>query len=1305
MDQTEPTKLLRTVNQSLDSLLLRDRAHVKSLLHRIQQRIRQHQPADQLLTTLQSSYLQALERSQKRSAANLTCTYPEDLPVSGKRGDIQKLIEENQVVIVCGTTGSGKTTQLPKIVLESGAGKTGRIGVTQPRRLAATGMARRVAEEMNTPYGKGVGCQVRFDDQTCDETVIKFMTDGILLAETGRDRNLLQYDCLIIDEAHERSLNIDFILGYIKNLLKTRTDLKIVISSATLDADSFSKFFDDAPVIEVEGRTYPVDDFFLPPGKDEDLSNQLVRAMRWINDVDTRGDVLVFLPGEREIRDAAKKLEGQHWNDVEILPLFGRLSMGEQQRVFKVGGRRRIILATNVAETSITIPGIHYVIDSGQVRLSRYNPRTQVQCLQIEQVSQASARQRRGRCGRVTDGICLYLYDEETLANSDPFTDPEIRRTSLAGVILQMDLLGLPPIDRFPLLDPPSPALVHEGYKALTDIGAIDEHRKLTPIGRDLAAFPVDPHLARMLVQAHKEGALPDVLILVAFLSMQDVRERPAEKAEAADLAHKQWVDPKSDFLTILNLWNFIEAERGAGASHGKLRRLCSKNFVNYRRVLEWTNLRRELEQSIRGRKWKLETGNLRPETRRASGRPAEAENSKQKTPNSERGTPNSDLIHRSLLAGLPANLGVKGEGSEFTGARDRRFFIFPGSALFKKPPQWVMTFALVDTARLYARTVAEIDPAWLNDVAPHLCKSVYKRPVWNGTNGFVYAKESIVSGGLQLINERRVHYGPINPEEARKIFIRDGLVPGDLITRGGWLKLHQEMLDEIHSMEEKVRRPGALLDTEAIFDHFDQLIPPEVYSVQTLETWIRDTHTRIAMRIEDAQYKQSVSVSSQEFPRDVTFHNEQFQLLYTHEPGDELDGVAVVCPSDKLSSLPEWATDWLVPGRLEEKVAALLRTLPKNLRTRIAPISLTAKTFTHASLEEKPQKSLVDALVDSLQQTHQLPVDANDFRPDALPADLNMKVIETHNDEIVQIHSTVTQQHRQAAKLTENESAFASWIHPPQTQWPCDELPETVIGDTAQKPVGHPALSAQPEGVGTRVFISETDAWHAHRAGLTALFRIEQADQVKYVEKRPPIHPLTQLSLAAIDSDFLTDFFDAVIFCALTEDNTLEIRDADTFAARADEARGTLYETASKLAQILTRMLELRDKAASTLDPTGDAQYDIEMQLAFLFRPGFLQTAEVFDRLPRYLKAVNLRIERLQHNPEADAKKMAEVEPFQNQLNDKLLACDHIASSHDLIECAMLLEEFRVNRFAPEIKTPVKASAKRLDQRFAALP
>ncbi|WP_168442022.1 ATP-dependent RNA helicase HrpA [Pontiella desulfatans] len=1304
MNQPETKELLQKVKRSLDGVLLRDRAYLNSLMRRVRQCIHDGKPADKLVAKLRDAHAQALERAQKRAAVQLKCDYPDILPVSGKKNEILTLIKENQVVIVCGTTGSGKTTQLPKIVLEAGSGKTGRIGVTQPRRLAATGMARRVAEEMDSDYGKGVGCQVRFDDSTCDETVIKFMTDGILLAETQRDRHLQQYDCLIIDEAHERSLNIDFLLGYLKNLLDVRPDLKVVISSATLDAESFSGFFNDAPVIEVEGRTYPVEDFFLPGGKDEELSNHILRAMRWISDVDDQGDVLIFLPGEREIRDATKKLEGQHWKNTEVLPLFGRLSMGEQQRVFKVGGRRRIILATNVAETSITIPGIHYVIDSGLVRLSRYNPRTQVQGLQIEQVSQASARQRRGRCGRVTDGICIYLYDKDTLENSAQYTDPEIRRSSLAGVILQMDMLGLPPIDRFPLIDPPSSTLVNEGYKTLRDIGAIDDGRKLTQLGRDIAKFPTDPHLARMLVQAIDEGALTEILILVAFLSIQDVRERPTEKADAADLAHAQWKDPKSDFITILNLWNAIEDERGGGGSHGRLRRFCKKNFVNYRRVMEWRNLWQDLREQAR------ETLNSKSEARN------KAQNSKSKSlqhSNSEHSKIVSAFdmspsnleqyasIHRSLLAGLPANIGLKGEEREFCAARNRKFFIFPGSGLFKKPPDWVMTFSLVETTKLYARTVAEIQPEWVEAVAPHLCKAVYGNPAWDPDKGFVYAKESVISGGLTLRSGKNVHFGTVNPEEARKIFIREGMVPANLNTRGGWFKLHRQMLDDIQALEERIRRPGALLDHDAIYDHFDRVLPNDVHSVKTLEQWIRKSKARIAMRLKDATYPQSEPIHPEDYPDHLTFHGEDFHLIYTFDPGEELDGIALVCPTDKLAFLPDWAPDWLVPGWLEEKTNRLLRTLPKNLRTSIAPIDQTAKRFKHtcASVLERP---LLDAISAWLQQEFKLPVDASDFDESVLPECLRMKVIETRNDEIVRVHTSISEEHRLHVHRSGAESAFAKWTLPLGRVWPGGELPEFITSDDSQKTRGHPALTAEAGGVGRSVFLSQTDAEYSHRAGLAALFRLQQKDQVRYVEKRPPLTPMLQLTLSSIDSDFLGDLMDASIVEALTNDSRLGIRNGESFNERAAHARTILYETVDENAGLLTQMAEQREEivaATSNLSADFDTLHDLEMQLAFLFRPGFLRTLDVFGRYPRYLKAMQVRIQRIRNNPQADARKLLEIAPFQNRLNERLLESDDIAGAHGLLEFAMMLEEFRVNRFAPEIKTPLKVSTQRLEE------
>ena len=1284
------------MNSSLpDKLLAQDRRRIDALARKIKTRAQSGQPVERLERTLEQLKQEAQARAKKRADIKLKISYPDNLPISGKRDEIRQLIEKNPVVIICGTTGSGKTTQLPKMVLDAGLGKTGRIGITQPRRLAATGMARRVAEEMQTPYGKGVGCQVRFDDQTSDETIVKFMTDGILLAETQRDRLLTQYDCLIIDEAHERSLNIDFLLGYLKTILPRRPDLKVIISSATLDAEGFAAFFDDAPVIGVEGRTFPIEDQFLPPRQDEETPDHIARAVRSISEYDDEGDILVFLPGEREIRDAAKKLEGQKWPGTEILQLFGRLSMGEQQRVFKPGGRRRIILSTNVAETSITIPGIHYVIDTGQVRLSRYNPRTQVQRLQIEQVSQAAARQRRGRCGRITDGICVHLYDEETLENSAAYTDPEIRRTSLAGVILQMDLLRLPPVEEFPFIDPPQPSLINEGYKALFDIGAIDEQRQLTRMGRDITAFQLDPHLARMIIQAHKEGALNEMLTLTAFLSIQDVRERPAEKADAADLAHRQWADPTSDFLTILNLWNFIQQEKSSGTSNTRLRRLCQKNFINYRRVQEWINLRRELQQTVNELGWKKPLA--KPQSRKESSAPSRLERVERASERQPAIHP--DLIHRSLLSGLPANIGVKSESAEFTGARDRRFFLFPGSALFKNPPEWVMTFALVETTRLYARTVGAIDPVWVSQVAPHLCKKVYHRPYWKADKGFVYAEESIMSGGLRLVDGRRVHFGPINPPAAREIFIRDAMVPGNLNTRGGWLKLHRQMLDSIREDEEKLRRPGALLDEEAIFRHFDRVLPPDVYSVQTLEKWIRRTKARIAMRREEALFPQLDKLNPKDFPERISFGGQSFPLHYTFEPGDELDGVAVLCPSDKLNLIPEGATDWLVPGRLVEKVAALLRTLPKNLRMRLPSIEQTAKSFDHtcASVISRP---LTQVLAEFLQKNYSMPVDATDFQPSELPDDLQMKIVETNGEEIVGIHSTISDEHRRSLHRTGVEAAFAKWERPPRKGWPDDELSEQVTAEGPEQTPGWPALYAENRNIGICVCLSEIEARCTHRAGLVQLFRTAHADQVKYVEKRIPLNPFLQITLAAIDEHFAADLIDIAIADVLGED----IRDEATFKERAAEARGELYDAVAGFADELEGLLEQRQKIVDQLDALPEeARDDIDLQLGWLFRPGFLKTENLFGRLPRYLRAMRTRIERISNNPAADKSKMAEIEPFQNRLAELLLATDDLTRAYELNELAMMLEEFRINRFAPEIGTDGKISAKRLAEAFEA--
>ena len=1209
---------------------------------------------------------------------NLHIDYPSSLPVSLRREEIIQTIQNHQVVIICGTTGSGKTTQLPKMVYEADAREKQRIGITQPRRLAATGMAQRVAEETHSEVGQQVGVQVRFDNKTTEQTILKFMTDGILLAETRNDRTLQQYSALIIDEAHERSLNIDFLLGYIKTLLPKRPDLKIVISSATLDAESFSRFFDNAPVIQVEGRTYPVEDYFLPPTKEEELSQHITRAIQQLNEIDTEGDILIFLPGEREIRQTAEKLAGKRWPHTEILPLYGRLSMRDQQRVFKPGKNRRIIIATNVAETSITIPRIHYVIDSGLVRMSRYNPRTQVQGLQIEQVSQASARQRRGRCGRITDGICIYLYSEETLANSARFTDPEIRRTSLAGVILQMSLLKLPPIDRFPFIDPPQHNRIAEGYRTLTDIGAIDSKRSITPLGREMARMPIDPHLARMLLQARKEGMLQELFILTAFLSIPDVRERPTEKADAADRAHKQWAEPTSDFITILNLWKQIETDLGHRPSHTQLRKFCTQNFVNFRRVLEWRNLVSDLRTSAKELKWKLP--------------PHQPLDEISYTP-----------LHRSLLAGIPANIGCKSEDRSFEGARNRRFHIFPGSALFQKSPHWVMSFALVETTRLYARINAQFDPEWLTEIAPHLCKSVYDQPVWNAQNGFVYARETHFSGGLQITNGRRIHYGPINPPQAREIFIREALLKNDLQLDHPRIKPFLSLLWQVTTLEEKIRRPGMLLDAQNAYHCLDKQLAPTVYSRPALKEWL-DQNT-LDVKLEQIIFADREKINPQQYPDQLTLDDQTYSLIYTFDPGEKLDGIAWVVESNQLALIPLSAPDWLVPGWLPEKVERLLKTLPKQIRTALQPLSSVAQKF--AALPPSYDQPLTHALAHYLQQQHQQPVDPDDLKPDTLPPFLQMKIIEMKGEEIHAIHQKLDENDLQKSTQDRVKALFSKWELAPQKQWPGDELPPEVICSDRKKTRGYPALYAAPNGVGRRMYRFPIEADTEHQIALARLFRITHPDPVHYLEKRPPLATATQLELSMIDAHFFADLTDLAIIQSLTNNTTLTIRNPQQFQQQADQTRAELFETFEHVAQQMGELLTLRSEISALLETvhtSNEITEDIQLQLGFLFRPGFIRTPQLFQRYPRYLKALKIRLQRIRSNAQADLRKLAEIEPFIDRLSEKLLETETINQAHRLIEFAMFIEEFRVNRFAPEIKTPRKISAQRLEEIWQSL-
>jgi ATP-dependent helicase HrpA len=1205
--------------------------------------------------------------------------YPPELPISKHVGEIAGLVRDHQVVIVCGTTGSGKTTQLPKIMLESGRGRKGRIGCTQPRRLAANAMARRVASELNVPFGAEVGCKVRFDDHTSKNTAVKFMTDGILLAETRNDRALRQYDTLIIDEAHERSLNIDFILGYLKNLLKKRPDLRIVISSATLDAEQFSEFFGNAPVVEVEGRTYPIEDQFMPPDEDEELSAHIWRAVRHVSDLDRNGDILVFLPGEREIRDATNLLDGKKLPYTDILPLFGRLSLSDQQKVFNPGRNRRIILATNVAETSITIPRIQYVIDSGLVRLSRYNPRTRIQELQIEQVSQAGSRQRRGRCGRLRDGVCVYLYDEDLLTGSPEYTDPEICRTSLAGVILQMALLGLPRIEHFPLINPPNPTLVREGYRSLLDIGAIDPKGALTDIGRRLSRFQIDPHLARMICEAESRKVLPETLVIAAYLSIQDPRERPLDKQQAADQAHRQWHDPDSDFLGILKLWNMFQQER---TSNGALRRWCRRNFLNYNRVREWQNLYLDLWESA------SELDFMQDDM----------------VPQQVFDHYSPDLIHKALLSGLPANIGMwDQELLCYRGTRERKFFIFPGSGLFKRKPtaQWVMTCSLVETSRVYARQAAVIKPEWIEEIAPHLCKKIHDNVQWNPKAGFVYARERVTSGGLLIHNGRRVHYGPIDPVESRKIFIRDGLAPGDLQSKGKWLELHLRMLERIRRMEIKIRRPGSLLDPEAIYEHFEHLVPPEICSTNDFDEWLRANRVRAAMNLEDALLPQYHPVHFDDYPDELIFGGHPFRLNYFFDPGEQQDGIFLMVPEAEMNLLPPWALEWLVPGWLPEKIEFMTKSLPKELRIACNPLAEAVSEFCARLRDEtvSREQHLDSALAEYLSERARLPVQHGDFNTDQLPSYLKMRAAELNRDgKIVKYHDSLSGQGAYS-RLSAAVTGAADWISGKHTAWPPGDFPDEV--ELNGKTV-YPALVDEEMSVGRQLFLDEQEANSEHRAGLIRLFRLSEAQQIKFFERHVKLPRQLMLDLYQYDSSrrYEQDFSDMVIYDALTNGGTLPIRDAKTFELRKEKARENMVELAEERQTALSGFFELADSVKELLRkaPVGGegSSEDIQLELQFFFRPGFLTGDAVWNRYPRYLKALHLRAGRFIAAPFKDSDKLEQILPFQDRFDAAVQAVD-FDRSPGLYQFWLLLEEFRIQQFAPEVKPLEKASAERL--------
>jgi len=1280
--------LLHKLEQRISKLLIIDRVELENLARLIRKHTHADQAVEQLLDGLQQKLESAEKRCLKETADAINFSYPETLPISSRAADIKESIENNQVVIICGSTGSGKTTQLPKIALDLGQGRFGRIGCTQPRRLAATAMAKRVATELDVQCGEQVGFHVRFNRRISDNTVIKFMTDGILLSETQRDPDLLQYDTIIVDEAHERSLNIDFILGYLKQLKQRRPELKIIISSATLDAENFSEFFDNAPILTIEGRTFPVDDYFLPPNEDEELSAHIARAVRWVSDIDDRGDILVFLPGEREIRNAADMLEGRDIANTEILPLFGRLNMSEQQRVFAPGQQRRIILATNVAETSITIPNIHYVIDSGEVRISRYNPRNHIQGLQIEQVSQASAKQRRGRCGRVTDGVCVYLYSEETLADSPEFTDPAIRRTSLAGVILQMSILGLAKIEHFPFLDPPQSTLIREGYQTLRDINAIDKSGKITSTGRKIAALPLDPHLGRMIIDSYEREVLPEIIIISTFLSMQDPRERPLTRQAGADQAHLQWRDPRSDFIGILNLWNFIMKERAENPANNTFKRFCRNNFLSFLRVREWLNLTQDLTRSI------SELG--MPEIQILTHK---------------LGEPRYEKIHKSILAGVPANIGMyDSEEKIYIGTRSRKFYIFPGSTLHgkKPPPHWVMTFALVSTTRVFARQVAEIESEWLEDAAPHLCKSVYDKIKWDKQAGFVYAREMLSSGGLLIHEGRRIHYGSVRPVEAREVFIQDAMVYGRMISRDEWLQKHLKMIRDIKNLEEKIRRPDSMWDPDAVYEHFDKVLPEHVCSTKSLEKWLSESHADINIDIEDAMILQLSPVNANDYPDAISFSGHEFELRYSFDPGEPDDGVSIVSKPDELNLIPAWGLDWLVPGYLPEKIECMIKSLPKEQRRVCNPAAITAENFIEA-LDEKEifsEQPLTAALADFLCDATGSIIKPDDFDMEKLHESMFMKIAELDKDGYIRdFYRELPANLCSGSMLSAAVNGIGEWLVSGLQEWPDGDIPESITLPEGREV--YPALCAENDSVSRQIFMDQREAEFEHKHGIVKLFCLCHGQQVKYLKKSYKLSHQVQLALCMNDrkKQYEQDFIYSIILSALTNNGSCEIHTGDKFEGRAQAALQEMSLIAQKHLDALEQMLEQYEQIKALLGRTGDRAEnecaDVLQQLEFLFRPGFLTNETIWQHYPRYLRALQLRTERINSAPIKDHEKMQPLTPFIERFRLALMAVDNFEKAFDLFDFWLSFEELRIAAFAPEVQTAEKVTPERLQKKW----
>ncbi|WP_202405697.1 MULTISPECIES: ATP-dependent RNA helicase HrpA [Halomonadaceae] len=1240
------------------------------------------------------------EALARRRSLVPSISYPESLPVSERVEDIRSLLEQHQVVIVAGETGSGKTTQLPKMALEAGRGRRGLVGHTQPRRIAARTVAQRLAEEMETRVGETVGYQVRFSDQTSDDSLVKVMTDGILLNELTHDRFLDRYDTIIVDEAHERSLNIDFLLGALKRILPKRPDLKVIITSATIELDRFSAYFDDAPVLEVSGRTHPVEVRYRPLADSEDPESgwpgAIESVVHEIEDYEKDqgkgpGDILVFLPGERDIRQVSKELRHADLQHTEVLPLYARLSNREQNRVFQPHGGRRIVLATNVAETSLTVPGIHYVIDTGLARLSRYSVRSKMQRLPVEPIAQASAEQRKGRCGRVAPGICFRLYDESDFLNRPEFTDPEIRRTNLASVILQMTNMGLGDVKRFPFIDPPDKRLVNDGYKLLEELGAVDRGRKVTKAGRRMARLPVDPRLARMLLAAEREGSLAEVAVIAAGLSIQDPRERPGDKQTQADQAHALFRDNHSDFNSLLNLWNAWEEQRQT-LSGNQLQKWCRKHFVAFLRMREWRDIHRQIlllakEQGMR-----------------VNQRPADYAS-----------------VHRALLAGLLGNVALKEEKGWFHGTRNRKFRIFPGSALAKKPPKWIMAAEIVETSQVFARMVAGIEVEWIEPLAEHVVRRNHAEPHWEKKRAQVMAMESVTLYGLTIVANRRVGYARIDPELSREIFIRRALVEGEYRTRAPFVLANQELIEEVTSLEDKVRRRDLLVDEETLFQFYHERLPADIVSGKGFERWWKQLNdeqlSRFYLTESDVFQKEPGTDTQSLYPDTLQWHGLTFELRYHFEPGTAEDGVSIRVPIMALKQLPVERLGWLVPGLLRDRAIALVKSLPKSLRRNFVPVP----DFVDAALANLTpcNEPLPRRLGEQLQRMTGVRIPEDAWDPDHLPDHLrmNVQVIDDKGNILDQgrdVEGLIARHEDEAHQALESamqEAPEESEVETVVSDWPGGDLPESVETEQGGMQVRvYPVLEDEGQGVRQTQVLDPVRAWYLNRRGIARILVNRLGNTLRDLDRRLPGFHEASLLFAPVGrkTELLDDMLIATAQSHFLAEQALPRSERDLESC-LESGRSDFIPALEANSRLLLQIMERHHQVMKGLKgkiPLNVAQSmaDLKFQMSQLIYPGFMAATppEWLKHFPRYMDAALIRLDKMPREAGRERAFLSEFQPFWDRYVERreALAVQGI-EDEALITYRWMLEEYRVSYFAQQLGTAVTVSPQRLERQW----